>query len=177
MGSNATIGTVRGYQTGHGRQPAQQQGDKHPQHAPPEPALFGRIGIGQFLATNLSANPGHDVLHHAQRTDDGAVYTTEDEGQQQQGHNDNHVQSEHSGQKLYLRHPCQPVVGPPGEVEQQEGHSHKEKGGKSQSDSSQHHDWINKIGFLRYTGLQSRYGCDSPSIYSSMKMCSPSYTT
>ena len=77
---------------------------EHRQHPVAPPRLGRRVGIPVFLF--LLAQPSHDVLRHAKRTNHGAINPPEDERQYHEAHDDPHVQRQRRWQELDLRQPA-----------------------------------------------------------------------
>ena len=61
---------------------------------------------------------GHPVLEHAQRADDGAVYSSEQQRDYQQDSDNHKVKGEHGGQELHFGHPRQKLVQRAGEIKE-----------------------------------------------------------
>ena len=131
---DASVGAVGGEQ---GRQRADarhERNDEERQHAPAQPTLFRRIAEAVTTLFRASAQPGNDVLHHAQRTNDRTIYAPEDQGQGDKKHDDSHIQRQHGGQELDACHPAQPGVHRPREVEEEQRDAGEEDDGQRQSD-------------------------------------------
>ena len=131
---DASVGAVGGEQ---GRQRADarhERNDEERQHAPAQPTLFRRIAEAVTTLFRASAQPGNDVLHHAQRTNDRTIYAPEDQGQGDKKHDDSHIQRQHGGQELDAGHPAQPSMHRPREVEEEQRDAGEEDDGQRQSD-------------------------------------------
>ena len=111
------------------------EGDgKQCQHPITQPFLCGRVAEAVFLP--FARKPGDDILKYAERTDNGTIDPSEQQGQYNKQQYHTYIQCEQCGEKLYLCHPAHPSVQRSGKIEEQERDERKEYNCKCQSDST-----------------------------------------
>ena len=111
-----------------------QRGACHNQHGVAQHMLCGRV----VVLVLLPAQPGDEVLHHAKRTDDGAVDAPR---QQREGDDEEQspdVQSQQRWNELDFGHPSQVGLRSSCEVQQEPGNQHPEDDGECQTDFPKH---------------------------------------
>ena len=130
---DASPGAVRGQQ-GHERLYAHDEGDDEERpHSIAQPLHLRAVAVR--LAVLVLALAGdvqvrHSVLEDAQRADDGAIDTPEDERQEDEADDDGHIEGHYGRQELDLRHPAQPSVQRSGEVQEQQRDAQPEENGQ-----------------------------------------------
>ena len=132
---------VRGQQ-GYERLHARNEGDDEQNpHAVAEPFDFGAVAIRLAILLPAFARyveMRHAVLKHAQRADDGAIDASENEGQQDKADDDGDIDGQHGRQELDLRHPTEPSMQRPGEVQEQQRDAQPKEDGQCHADFFEH---------------------------------------
>ena len=131
-----TIHRIRikqGHQGMHTQQHGQHIDDQHPVA---QPTLRLGIRVRHFLAA--SAQTGHHILKHAQRTNHRTIHASSYQREQNQTHDYSGIQGKKCRKELNLRHPSQPCVQHAREVDEQQRHEYQAQHSQRAPDFSQH---------------------------------------
>ena len=126
---NPAVRTVGSNQTYHPSQIRCQQETRKRQNSSTQNAFLLAVAVLVFLL----AEPSDYILHHTQRTDDGAIYTAKQQRKGNQKQKRSNVHSHQSGQELNLGHPSQIHMGRTGKVQQQPRYKNPEDKGQRNS--------------------------------------------
>ena len=135
---NASVGAVRGDQGPDASEPGRHDDDKEKEYAPAQPRAGGGVAEAVAMPAPPPGEPRDEVLHDAERTDHRAVDAPEEQRQEEESGNHTDVQGQHGGQELNLRHPAEPRMDRPREVEKQQRDRNEEEDSQGDPDFSQH---------------------------------------
>ena len=135
-GRDPAVRAVRRDEDRDGIQAEDHQHDEDGQQPVAEPFYLFFISKAVFLAFATSAEPGDDVLEHAERADYGAVHPAEQQGQDDQEEDHADVQRQHGRQQLDLGHPAEPEMNRSRKVEEKQGNQDKKQPCQDDSDFS-----------------------------------------
>ena len=136
VGGHASVAAVGSDERRQRHQSCHERHHHEGEHDVAQPLLLGRIAV--FVAASAPSQARDDVLHDAQRTDDGAVDASEDEREHDECQHHQYVQRQHGRQKLYLGRPSEPEAQRAREVEKHQRYEHIEHRREYYSCLSQH---------------------------------------
>lgn len=105
-----------------------QRHEEQHQYAVAQPRQRPRVA--EAVLTPPGGRPRHDILKDAQRADDRTVDPSEKQGQQHECRDHARIDGQDGRQQLHLRHPAEPRMERPREIEQQQ-RDHREENGRS----------------------------------------------
>ena len=128
VGHDTPVGTVRRQQVRHGLEMGGQRHEEQHQYAVAQPRQRPRVA--EAVLPPPGGRPRHDILKDAQRADDRTVDPSEKQGQQHECRDHARIDGQDGRQQLHLRHPAEPRMERPREIEQQQ-RDHREENGRS----------------------------------------------